>query len=525
MARAARTSLLCLLLTAGIAHANGRFPATNQLVVEPGNPDHAVVRATFGLLVTRDRGITWEFVCEEAFGPQNSDPPLALLSGGTIVLGLDRGVSRSDRLGCRFELASGIDGPVTDVTASLGEAGTAYALTVDDEASRVWRSIDEAARFELVSELPGLSAVTLDVAPSQPDVSYVSGVENDDGVLYRSGDRGQSFERFSIPGASGSKVPYLVAVDPTDADTLYVRTYGIPGALLQSRDGGRTFSERPLELPTPVQGFALSADGSVLVAANPFDGTFRAEREAFAFEQVRCGGTSCLGFAGDALLGCGSESLDGFLIGVSRDEGESFSRVLAQSCIPGPIGCPDASGVVSACANTWPELRARLGAGRCEPVDVAPNTACFGSSDAGGAGGAGMAPVSPAETGGAAGASFTAKSGEHAGPGCGCRTAPRGSAAMPWGFLALAVVGRARQRSRRARNRTQATAATTNVQPMLAWPSKRCPRCWLAQWYSSTIAPTNPSAPANSAASKGPNQSRRSSCTNRASNGSDNAAP
>jgi len=452
MLRVTRRIALASLLVAAPALANGRFPETNQLVVEPGNPDHAVVRATFGLLVTRDRGATWGFVCEEAFGPQNTDPPLAVLPGGVIVLGLDRGVAASDARGCSFELARDIEGPVADVTASLGEPGTVFALTVDANGARVWSSLDSGVTFEQTASIAELSAVTLDVAPSDPDLLYLSGVEGDTGVLYRSLDRGESFERFEIPGASGSKVPYIAAVDPTDSDTLYVRTYGIPGALLQTRDGGRSFTRRAFEMRTPVQGFALSADGSVLVASNPFDGTFRAERDSFEFERVRCGGASCLAFAEQHLLGCGSESLDGFILGVSRDLGASFSRLLAQSCIPGLVACDEASGVTAACTATWPELRARLGAERCEPVDVMPDSACF---HAGGSGGDEAAPPSAAGSGGG-GTAASPPSGaaeQGAGSGCGCRLAAERQGLGPaLALLALAVSGAARQRARRARS-------------------------------------------------------------------------
>ncbi|MDQ2647679.1 MAG: hypothetical protein M3020_28035 [Myxococcota bacterium] len=452
MPRVARKLLLCLLLTAAKAQANGRFPETNQLVVEPGNPDHAVVRATFGLLVTRDHGASWQLVCEDAFGPQNTDPPLALLAGGVLVLGLEDGVSRSDALGCSFARAGGLpsDQRVRDVTASVGEPGTAWVLTADDAASRLWLSTDSGDSFDEAAVLAEASAVTLDVAPSNPDVVYVSGVTRDAGVLFRSRDRGARFEPFSIPGASGSKVPYIAAIDPTDENTVYVRTYGIPGALLQTRDGGESFSERPFEMPTPVQGFALSGDGSLLVASNPFDGTFRASRERFEFERVRCQGASCLGFAGDALLGCGSESLDGFVIGISRDRGATFSRLLAQSCMEGPVGCPQASGVASACATTWPELRARLGAERCEPVDVEPSTACFGES---GAGGAGSDPELAGATGGEGDVPRAPTADASSGAGCGCRAAaPGGHPSFSACLLALMLARVARQRARAARS-------------------------------------------------------------------------
>src|SRR5688572_32858704 len=160
--------LLLSLLSTVPARANGRFPETNQLVVEPGKPDHAVGRSTLGWLVTRDRGASWDFVCEDAFGPQNTDPPLALLPGGVLVLGLERGVSKSDALGCNFELAGGVDGPVLDVTASIAEPGTAFVLTADHGSSDVWISTDSAASFEQVGLIADFSAVTLDVAASNP---------------------------------------------------------------------------------------------------------------------------------------------------------------------------------------------------------------------------------------------------------------------------------------------------------------------------------------------------------------------
>jgi hypothetical protein len=122
------------------AAANGRFPETNQLVVEPGNPDHVIVRATFGLLVTRDRGASWDFICEEAFGPQNTDPPVAVLPGGVLLLALDTGISRSDERGCTFAPALGIGPGVVDISAALGDPGVAFAVTQADQVATFWES-------------------------------------------------------------------------------------------------------------------------------------------------------------------------------------------------------------------------------------------------------------------------------------------------------------------------------------------------------------------------------------------------
>lgn len=367
------------------AAANGRFPETNQLVVEPGNPDHVIVRATFGLLVTRDRGTSWDFVCEEAFGPQDTDPPLAVLPGGVMLLALATGISRSDELGCTFAPALGIGAGVVDISAALAEPGVALAVTQSDQGATFWESSDSGVTFAATAgALTDFVAVTLDVAPSNPEVVYASGLVGSTGVLLRSADRARSFERFEVPGASGARVPYIAAVDPDDEDIVYVRTYGIPASLLQTRDGGKSFGT-PLETALPSQGFALSPDGSTIVVSNPFEATFVGTRDGFEFERLRCGGASCLGFAEQDLLGCGSEGVDGFVIGVSRDHGASFSRLLALSCVPGPVGCPEKSGVAESCATAWPRIRDQIGAGTCSPVDVEPNASCPADGGAAGA--------------------------------------------------------------------------------------------------------------------------------------------
>jgi MYXO-CTERM domain-containing protein len=439
------------------AAANGRFPETNQLVVEPGSPDHVVVRATFGLLVTRDRGTSWDFVCEEAFGLQNSDPPLALLPGGVMLLALDTGISRSDEQGCTFAPALGIGAGVVDISVALGEPGDVFAVTQDGQLTTFWESTDFGVTFSPTAEpLTDFVAATLDVAPSNPDVVYASGLVGSTGVLLRSADRARSFERFEIPGAGGARVPYLAAIDPEDADIVYVRTYGIPASLLQTRDGGQSFGA-PLETALPSQGFALSADGSTIVVSNPFEGTFVGNREGFQFERLRCGGASCLAFAAEDLLGCGSEALDGFVVGVSRDHGASFSRLLALSCVPGPVGCPTNSGVGESCVAAWPRIREQIGAETCSPVDAQSDSSCAEEAGAGGSGGSGGSPDTSSGAAGTSGVDDPpagSRRGDSAG--CGCSFSKRWPPG-PSLLLAAAVAAiafRRRQRATAARSET-----------------------------------------------------------------------
>src|SRR6187402_1605596 len=81
-----------VLSTLGLAHrarANGRFPAANHLVVHPEAPRELVLRATFGLLVSRDAGATWHWVCERAVGFSGAqDPPVLVTQGGAVLAAL-----------------------------------------------------------------------------------------------------------------------------------------------------------------------------------------------------------------------------------------------------------------------------------------------------------------------------------------------------------------------------------------------------------------------------------------------------
>jgi len=148
--RATLGLLVALCTTAVVgseARANGRFPAVDQLVQEPGNPDHLVLRATFGVLVSRDRGGSWDFLCEGALGYKDADPALAVLPGGVILLGLQNGISRSDEAGCTFTFAEGVTDPVPDVSAVQGEPGTAIAVSTAGYVTRFWESTDRGATF------------------------------------------------------------------------------------------------------------------------------------------------------------------------------------------------------------------------------------------------------------------------------------------------------------------------------------------------------------------------------------------
>jgi hypothetical protein len=173
-----------------------------------------------------------------------------------------------------------------------------------------------------------------------------------------------------------------------------------------------------------LKGFALSPDGQTLLVGGETDGVWRAAAADLQFEKVSEVGVQCLAWSEAGVYACAGEFKDGFTIGLSRDQGASFSPVMHLPCVRGPLSCAPDTEVGSACPAAWPAT-----------ADVIDQDSC-----APGAGGGGS---SSSSTGGADPAGGADDGG------CGCRAAPRASIAGAFALaLPLAAMG-ARRRARR----------------------------------------------------------------------------
>ena len=419
------------------AQANGAFPAVSQLVGDPSDPAHLVLRSNFGLLITHDRGGSWDLVCEAGLGYQNLEPAIALLNDGTTIAALPNGIAHGTSE-CGFGLALGAATYVADVARAPGAPGAAVAVSVEIDAgiSQVWRSLDAGQSWTPWGRtLNELNATTLDITADPGSVLYVSGVSQSDGIrgiLARSVDAGQTWIRSDVPGVSKLSAPYIAAVAADDADTLYVRLSGSPGQLLVSHDGGARWSV-VLEFSGPLDGFALSPDGRFALASGRMDGVWRARTSDLTFERVSCSKLRCLSWTGAGLFACADEFQAGFLVGESPDLGATFEPRLHLSCVRGPLACPDDSIVAQACYGSWPAQAEVLGSD-CANAVFTPHDDCSGSISAGTS-----ATTGAVSNGGATNTSAPARAG--------CSLSKRPCAGAPWLFgLSLLLCGIRRRR-------------------------------------------------------------------------------
>lgn len=385
----ARWFVACgLVLSSKAALANGRLPASNQIAIDAQRPDRVLLRTTFGVLYSVDRGKTWDWVCETALHYGGIQDPMLTFTGDGNIVGatFDGFVRTKNQDVCNFEVAGGnlTNKVFIDLTSRAAAPATIFALSggyaeTDDAGvflydSEIFRSDDNAASFVRVGEQLDRKAVyqTIDVAPSNPARVYASGsrgvAEARKGFIAISDDGGVTFRESPIDLAWPNEyAPYIAGVHPTNPDILYVRTAGPPGAparLFRSNDGGATFSV-VLQFQGPMEGFALSTDGSRVWAGGTVDRLHRASTSDHVFTRVSDAQVQCLTWAASELWVCSNE-ITGYIAGRSKDEGATIEPLLRFKTIRGPIKCPTDS-VASSCVKQWPELKLSLGIGNETP--------------------------------------------------------------------------------------------------------------------------------------------------------------
>ncbi len=365
--RAVSAALLCFSL-ATTAEANGRFPQANYLILGPGRRnDLIVMRATFGLVLSRDRGAHWDWVCEESLDAVGTfDPSIALGADRRIVMGLPTGMRTSSPSHCAWFSPGGAAESVIDITQdATGEvlfaAGTDYGASTP--VTRVYRSDDRGLTWRVTATESAYIVETVDVAPGNPQRVYLSGYRPGAvGTLLRSDDGGGSFRATAARFPELASV-WIAAVHPTNPDRLWLRVAeGLGTALQRSDDGGASVAQIA-QTSEPMDGFALSDDGETVWygTGNRALGIHRSVRGA-AFSRVAgAAAVRCMRFHDGLLFVCGDEAIDGYSLAWSGDGGDTLNPLMSLRDIRGPLsGCAEDGGVSAVCAPVWSQLAPQL---------------------------------------------------------------------------------------------------------------------------------------------------------------------
>jgi hypothetical protein len=418
------------LLATPAARGNGRFPRAQEFHQAPApNDDLMVVRATFGMVVSVDRGRRWEYWCEDALEYGDGyDPAITYAADGSMLVALEDGLAVT-RDGCTRRRSPDLESLSVRDLASSPDGRVTYAIALTRDAlpdSRVARTRDNGLTFEFLGErLSGVALETIEVAGSDPMRLYASGtlVADRTPVLYRSVDGGAHWGRTAarFGGATGV---YVSGVDGRRPEVLYLRATAASedmdggsaegaGVLFESDDGGDTVRV-VLRTRGPMRGFAISDDGRSVWAGGPEDGVWRSVDGA-APARLSDEPVDCLRWSSGSLWACPAFTRGGPLL-LRSDGAAPFVTAMSVTDINGPPArCAAGTVAREVCPGRWSVVQRAL----------LPAPSLDASTDLG------VTPPPPASPGG-----------------CACGVGPRSRAvcASPWclAFALALAAGRRR---------------------------------------------------------------------------------
>lgn len=367
--RSFAVTLSLALSVVGKAHAHGGRPQTYDVVRDPSDARTLVVPATFGTLITRDDGLTWDSLCIEAMPDPRPGTlrPFVVTEASSILVGQSFGLVRGPMLGCGWAYVR--SGPMDPFIIDLVVSGTStFALRSDaGVANQVFRiAMDGTELTPLAASFAlGFLPERLRIAPSDSTRFWVTGtVQREasaarDGRLYVSSDGGATYAMHEVPFTADERTFRVLAVDPRDASrALAVLQSGVVDRLVEleidaggalilhdiaSLDARAVATERPF-------GLAMAADGTAYFGNN-VEGLMRRDPSGALSVLDAELNIACAVIHGDTLWLCtdGYPDADGDGFALARqDLRVPFAPVpaLRYADIRGPVTCGDSSDVV-----------------------------------------------------------------------------------------------------------------------------------------------------------------------------------
>jgi hypothetical protein len=436
-ARAALAFAAIAVAAPAPAGANGAFPDSQSVLTPADRPDELLLVTNFGLIMSADAGATWLWSCEtdaNAFGTLYQRAPAPQRRLYTVA---NQSLAFSDDRTCTWAQAAGaLSGPaVTDafVDPTNGSRVLAVGLTAGSYA--VYQSTDGGATFAppFYTAPAGYAINGVESARSNPQTIYLAMMSPETApLLARSDDGGGHFALRDLGASLGRGQLRIVAVDPDDPDRVLLRFLGADTqALALTADGGASAS-RPVVITGNFTSFVRLPSGTLLVGAMA-DGAvvpalFRSHDRGDSFERLAASpSVRALSQRAGVVYAATDNFGDGYALGASADEGDSWQPLLRYEDVRAIIPC-----LKSACQTTC-QTEVDLGLWPQEVCDAAPPN----PTGAGGGSGAG---------GGANGGT-----GGRAGSGGGCSIVPSALPARQLGglfalFVIAAIAGRRRAR-------------------------------------------------------------------------------
>jgi hypothetical protein len=470
---------MVLVAAPRLARADGAFPDSQIILTPAARPREIILVTNFGLVQSEDAGATWLWSCEQVANLYGAYYQLGLPPRDRLYTLARSQVTFSDDRGCVWDVAHGLPlsegGGVTDfwvdrtVTDRILAVETA-CCQAQQLGHALFESMDGGGTFPttpLYQAAPGAMITGVESARTDPRTIYLTllGAPTDGGspppMLARTSDGGLTWQVADLSSRLGPGMVRLVAVDPTDARKVFLLWSGVDGqALAVTGDGGG--DARKILVPTGVLKAFLRLDsGAILVSADDRStaSLFRSTDGGETFASLPAPPhVRALSERAGMVYAATDNFAEGYAVGVSIDEGSTWTPLLAYEDVRGIVPC-----VKAACQSTCDvEVQLTLWSADVCSADVPMSSGGGGQGGPGGGSGTGGAAGRPGGSGAAAGGGSGARAGTGArqGGGCSCSSAPptdpsAGRVTLGLGAAGLGALGLclSTRRSRRRRAR------------------------------------------------------------------------
>ena len=395
----------CLAALATEVLANGRPPQTSTINFRPGMPSTIAAGTSFGLLISKDNGATWRWMCEDSL-PYGGmyDPDYEIMSSGTLFATTFDGL-KVNRDGCVF--ASTVlapPEPELKFFSSIARASdnTFYAASADPTDGNVYKSTDDGMSF---TPLPPPGQLndwwqSMEVAPTDPERIYLSGyrfvVVPDAGtkkefLLFTSTTGGASWTPLPLTDlvAMSNSTIEIAGISKTDPLHVFARVTlednAIADGIYESTNGGQNWTK----ILTKMGSIALVVrKNGDIVAGTQTQGVFkRANGETTWTELTGAPHVNCLVENADGEVWACTQNygnpqipMDGYGIMKSTDL-VTWTPVMKYQDIYEPVTCPMDTLQYMKCDRPMATGAPAGWCGLCDQLGCDPKRSCLAEVD------------------------------------------------------------------------------------------------------------------------------------------------
>ena len=253
-------------------------PDINDIAVDATNSAVLYAAAASGLYKTADRGRTWKRLTElrgnvSAVVTDSSRPErVYAVANEALYRSDDGGNFWNGPLGDHFQVTALAVHPLTGTAFVITARNT---LNVSTDGFHSWQHYSIARDSYLVA-----------VDPTTPSTIYVGGSTG----IYKTLDSGTHWNPLNnadLPYDSDMGMFFIdgIIVDPSSPSNLFVSV----GDVLESTDGGRSFTPIPIRAATTVSALAIRPSDKTLFAATRGDGVFKSATMGADWTRIETG--------------------------------------------------------------------------------------------------------------------------------------------------------------------------------------------------------------------------------------------